>query len=367
MGLALEQDEKRATDGESPSASDLPPGGRRFLDHLLRLRILGPLSLYQFVERQAGQLRHLDGPEAVGDALLQDGLLTAYQLDRLRAGTTHGLVLGNYRVLERLGAGNMGVVFLAEHVLMKRRAAVKVLPVVEDSPGEVLERFYGEIRTLADLHHPNIVLAYDAGEVAGDGPRRPALLYLVMEHVPGGDLEERVRQRGPAPVAEACGWVRQAACGLQEAHRHNLIHRDVKPSNLLLAADGQVKMVDFGLARHLSSRLTSPKGLLGTIEFMAPEQSRDPTGVGAPADIYGLGASLFWLLTGEPPHPHAPTMTAAIQALQQQPPRQLSTLRRDAPAALDALVARLLDPDPARRLPSPATVADALTPFAEPV
>src|SRR5439155_2677727 len=130
-------------------------------------------------------------------------------------------------------------------------------------------------------------------------PRQPALHYLVMELVPGGDLENHVCKHGVAPIARACEWARQAASGLQEAHDHHLIHRDLKPSNLLLTADGQVKLVDFGLARQFHSNLTDPSCLLGSVEFMAPEQSIDPSAVEGKADIYGLGATLFWMITGQ--------------------------------------------------------------------
>src|SRR5256884_8159428 len=119
-----------------------------------------------------------------------------------------------------------------------------------------------------------------------------------MELVPGGDLERYVAEQGPRPVGQACEWVRQAASGLQEAHDRHLVHRDVKPSNLLLDEQGRVKLVDFGLVRQFSSRLTDPRVLLGSVEFMAPEQSHDPSGVGPAADVYGLGATLFWLPTG---------------------------------------------------------------------
>ncbi len=153
----------------------------------------------------------------------------------------------------------MGVVFLAEHYLMKRRVAIKVLPVDDSCAQTLLDRFYSEILVLAELHHPNIVMAYDAGELLPSGPRMPALLSLVMEFVDGGDLEQHVMEHGRADIPQGCDWIRQAACGLQEAHDHHLIHRDFKPSNLLLTRQGQVKLVDFGLVRQFSSVMTSPR------------------------------------------------------------------------------------------------------------
>ena len=259
----------------------------------------------------------------MGQALVQAGLVTDYQLDRVLAGTTHGLVLGNYRVLRNLGSGGMGVVFVAEHCLMRRRVAVKVLPIDDDCAVSIRERFYAEMRILAELQHENIVLAIDAGEATPPAPNLPGLLYLVMELVEGGDLERYVLQNGPMTVSSACHVIRQVACGLQAAHDRHLVHRDLKPSNILLGAGGVAKLVDFGLARQFCSRLTDHRVLLGSLEFMPPEQSHDPSSVGKQADIYGLGATLFWLLTGEPPYPLRQSVSAALQRLREQPPRHL--------------------------------------------
>jgi response regulator RpfG family c-di-GMP phosphodiesterase len=346
------------------AGAGLSPDCQALLERVIELRLLTPAAAREFVAAHPGRGERFASPSALGAGLVEEGLLTAYQADRLLAGNHHGLLLGNYCVLDRLGAGGMAVVFLAEHVLMKRRVAVKVLPVDEDCPPALLGRFYAEMRVLADLHHPNIVLALDAGEVAAAGPQMPRLNYLAMEMVEGGDLEQYVLGHGRLPVARACEWVAQAACGLQEAHDHHLIHRDVKPSNLLLTGRGVVKVVDFGLARQFCSSLTDPRALLGSIEFMAPEQSHDATGVGAAADIYGLGATLFWLLTGEPPYPATRVIGRAVRALQQEPPRRLLALRPDAPPELEALLDRMMARDPAQRPALPLTVMNALAPFA---
>jgi response regulator RpfG family c-di-GMP phosphodiesterase len=342
----------------------LPVPARAFFDRLLELQLLSANAAEQFLEHSAGYLGEYTSAEMLGAALVQASLLTNYQLDRALAGTTHGLILGNHRVLDRLGAGAMGVVFLAEHMLMKRRVAVKVLPVDEDCPVALLERFSSEMCVLAGLHHANIVLAFDAGQLEAAGPRMPTLLYLVMELVSGGDLGQYVEENGPVDIEQACDWIRQAACGLQEAHDHHLIHRDVKPSNLLLSEQGQVKVVDFGLVRQFSSRLTDPRALLGTLEFMPPEQSCDASTVDGRADIYGLGATLFGLLTGEPPYPPARSLAEALRVLQTQKPRRLRALRPDVPQELDDLVDRMLDRDPQRRPALPITVMNALLPFA---
>jgi response regulator RpfG family c-di-GMP phosphodiesterase/tRNA A-37 threonylcarbamoyl transferase component Bud32 len=348
-----------------PDSVRLPATAQAFLDHLLSLRLLEPAGVSAFLGPRHERLSECNSPERLGRVLVQASLLTDYQLGRVLSGDTHGLVLGNYRVLEALASGGMGVVFVAEHALMKRRVAVKVLPVDEDCPHSVRERFYAEMRVLAELHHPNIVLAFDAGEVRAAEPGLPQLVYLVMELIEGGDLERHVLRRGRCSVAEACDYVRQAACGLQAAHDRHLVHRDLKPSNILLTPGGQAKLVDFGLARQFFSRLTDPRALLGSVEFMPPEQSHDPSAVGREADVYGLGATLFWLMTGEPPYPFAPSVGAALRALQQHPPRKLRSLRPDAPVALEALLERMLDRNPVRRPESPLSVMNALAPFVQ--
>jgi response regulator RpfG family c-di-GMP phosphodiesterase/serine/threonine protein kinase len=357
------------TGGVSPgsplsSYPGLPPAAREFLDRMLHIRLLSPIEVRQFLDSSAARLGDFRTADQLFKALIRAHMMTEYQIERVQSGTTHGLVLGNYRVLERLGAGSMAMVFLAEHVVMKRRVAIKVLPVDEDCPPALLQRFYGEIHVLADLHHPNIVMAFDSGELPPAGPSMPALIYLVMEQVEGGDLEQYVLDHGLPSTAQACDWIRQAACGLQEAHDHHLVHRDIKPSNLLRTATGQVKIVDFGLARQFCSILTNRQVLLGSVEFMAPEQSRDPTAVSPHADIYGLGATLFWMLTGELPYPPKATLASALRALQEDPPRRVQALRPEVPAELDMLVASMLERDPAKRPAIPLVVMNALNRYA---
>jgi response regulator RpfG family c-di-GMP phosphodiesterase/serine/threonine protein kinase len=356
-------DERPGPRRSGPRPIGLPASARAFLDRPLKLQLIADKAADRFLEQAAGHLAEYTTPELLGGALIQAGLLTSYQLDRVLAGTTHGLVLGNYRVLERLGVGGMGIVFLAEHLLMKRRVAVKVLPVDEDCPPALLERFFSEMRLLADLHHPNIVMAYDAGHVPGGGDTLPTLLYLVTELVTGGDLEQYVLNNGPVEIAQACDWIRQAACGLQEAHDRHIIHRDIKPSNLLRTEQGQVKLVDFGLVRQFCSRLTDPRALLGTLEYMAPEQSCDPSLVSGQADIYSLGATLFALLTAELPHPAVRSVAQASKSLQTDAPRRVRTLRPDVPAELEVLIHRMLDRNPDQRPSMPLTIMNALLPF----
>ena len=336
---------------------------RSFFRTIVQLGLVPANVIDGFLNEREDRLAEYTSGTQIGQALVQAGLLTSYQLECVLAGSTHGLVLGNYRVLDRLGSGGMGVVFLAEHCLMKRRVAVKVLPVDEDCPPSVRQRFYAEMHVLAELCHPHIVMAFDAGEVVPVDPSLPVLMYLVMELVEGGDLEHLVLDKGPCDIGTACHYIHQAASGLQTAHDHHLVHRDIKPSNILLSSTGQTKLVDFGLARQFCSCLTDPRALLGSLEFMPPEQSHDPSSVGKEADIYGLGATLFWLLTGEPPYPIVRKLGTALRALQEQEPRRLLTLRPEAPDELDRLLAQMMDRNPRRRPATPLAVMNALTPF----
>jgi serine/threonine protein kinase len=338
--------------------------GNAFLDNLVRARLLTGSLVKDFVHQNAPVLGSFSKAEPLGQALVNAGLLTSYQLGRVMAGATHGLVLGNYRILNRLGAGGMGVVFRAQHIFLQREAALKVLPMDDDCTAELLERFYTEMQVLAQLHHPNIVMAYDAGCCAPPAPGFPTLVYLAMELIDGCDLEEHVQKNGSPSVADACTWISQAARGLQEAHDHKLIHRDIKPSNLLLPKRGQVKLSDFGLVRQYCSRLTDPNALMGTLCFMPPEQSIDPSSVGSYADIYGLGASLFWLLTKQGPYPCGRTVNESLKILQQGRPRRLRELRADVPQDLEEFVAGLVDPDPTQRPAVPLTVVRGLARFA---
>src|SRR5438309_9852403 len=244
--------------------------------------------------------------------LVQHGLLTGYQAARVNAGTTFGLVLGSYRVLDRLGAGGMAVVFKAEHVDMRNHVAIKVLPVSPGQDPRLQSRFMAEMRTIARLPHPNSLAAMDAGRLSGDDPDQPTLQYLVMEYVPGQDLEEVVRSGGAMKPARACSLVHQIASALAETHKFQLVHRDIKPSNILVMPEDQAKLLDFGLSRRFDARMTQPGTILGTIDYMAPEQARDASNVDIRADIYGLGGTLYWCLSAELPFPDGQSAAEAL-------------------------------------------------------
>jgi hypothetical protein len=239
------------------------------------------------------ELNRCSEPNVLVDKLVEHKLLTEFQASRIKSGKTFGLVLGNFRVLERLGAGGMGVVYKAEHITMRRLAAIKVLASFGVEDPQMLLRFRAEMRAVAQLNHPNIVSAFDAGTIDNPDPDGPTLHYFVMEYVPGQDLHDWVTSEGPLRIVQGCDVAYQVASALAEAHKHQLVHRDVKPANIQITPERQGKLLDFGLALHHRRRMTEPGAVLGTIDYIAPEQVSDSSAVDIRADIYGLGGSLF--------------------------------------------------------------------------
>ena len=302
-----------------------------------------------------------DEPKAL-EQLVKHGLLSRYQAGRIEAGTTFGLVLGSYRLLERVGAGGMAVVFKGEHMDLRHHVAIKVLPPTNQEDTALENRFFAEMRIVARLRHPNIVAATDAGKAVNEASNT-VLRFLVMEYVPGEDLEDAVRRNGPMSVARACSIAYQMASALGETHKYGLVHRDIKPSNIMLTAEDQAKLLDFGLTRHFGHRMTMPGTILGTIDYMAPEQARDATTVDIRADIYGLGGTLFWCLTGQLPFPFncSPVEALTRRLLANAP--SLKAVAPDMPNELSAVVAKMMALNPEDRYADPQAVMQALMPF----
>ncbi len=271
-------------------------------------------------------------------------------------------IMGQYQLVEKIGQGGMGSVYRAVHRRLKRWVAIKVLPPAERGDAG-RARFEQEMEAIVRVEHPNIVRATDAGEADG-------VHYLVMELVDGVDLAALVRLCGPLPIADACELARQTALGLQCVADHGLVHRDVKPSNVMLAADGTVKVLDLGLALlggavTSSDRLTEVGQVIGTADFMAPEQWAGSRTVDIRADLYSLGCTLFKLLTGNPPFggPDCSTPLRKMAAHAEAPVPVLAQQREDVPAELSLLVSRLLAKSPADRYQHPRDVAAALGPL----
>ena len=283
-----------------------------------------------------------------------------------RGSAKPALELPDYEILKRLGGGGMGVVYLARNTLMGRFEVLKVVaPHLTDRP-EVLERFLQEIQSAARLHHRNIVSAYAA-------IRSAAGLILAMEYVDGVDLDAHVQARGPLPVVEACFYACQAALGLQHAHERGMVHRDIKPANLIVdrsRAKGVVKVLDFGLAKVASERppdagLTRHGLMLGTPDYIAPEQIRNTQAADIRSDIYSLGCTLYFLLAGRPPFDGA-SLYDVLRSHHHDEATPLDRVRPDLPAGLAALVARMMAKAPGDRPPTPSAVVEALRPFMKP-
>lgn len=296
------------------------------------------------------------------DRLVAERFLTAFQADRLAIGKYKGFRLGSYVILDRLGSGGMGQVFLAEHANLRRRTAIKVLssPVGE---GEIArERFHREARAAAALDHPNIVRVFDLNQEG-------QLLYLVMEYVEGITLQNLVLKVGPLSAEAAATYAWQTAVGLQHAHEKSLIHRDVKPGNILVDRAGVARLLDLGLVRNTDStdsRLTlqiGSRGVLGTVDYLAPEQAVDSSAVDCRADVYSLGATLYFMLAG---HAMFPEGKVAQKLVWQQTtdPTPIRQLRPDLPEGLATAVHKAIAKSPAARFQTADEFAAALAPYA---
>jgi eukaryotic-like serine/threonine-protein kinase len=299
-------------------------------------------------------------PEAARTAglLVRDGLLTHFQAEQFLQGKWRRFTIGKYKVLERIASGGMGSVYLCEHKFMRRRAAVKVLPTARANDPSALERFYREARAVAALDHPNIVRAYDIDQEEN-------LHFLVMEYVDGTSLQDLVKKSGPLEPARAAHYISQAAQGLQHAHEiAGLVHRDIKPGNLIVDRGGVVKILDMGLARFFNDHedlLTQKydENVLGTADYLAPEQALDSHGVDIRADIYSLGATFYYCLTGRTPFSDG-TVAQKLIWHQTRQPKLIRSLRQDVPEGMAAVVEKMMAKDPEQRYQVPLEVVQAL-------
>jgi serine/threonine-protein kinase len=322
-----------------------------------------------------GMLRELtplgDGTPALLQRILEREWLTLYQLRKVLHGKAAELHLGPYVLTDKVGEGGMGKVYRAVRVRDGEAVALKIVrPILLANP-VIRRRYDREVSTALSLNHPNIVAVSDAGEVDGR-------YYLAMEFVDGIDLSRLVREYSPLEIPEACEYARQAALGLQHAHEAGFVHRDIKPSNILVAGERHVpeatepavvKIVDMGLIRavelddDVNPDLTRDGAVVGTPDYMAPEQAKNSSAVDHRADLYSLGCTLYFLLAGRPPFRDG-TAIEKILKHQFDAPLPIQALRREVPTPLAELVARLLAKKPQDRLPSARAVADALAPMA---
>jgi len=307
--------------------------------------------------RSAGEVP--EAPRQLAALAVRDKLVTPFQARLLLQGKWKNFFLaGKYKVLDHLGTGGMGSVFMCEHRHMRRRVAVKILPADPADPTHV-QRIRREAEAVAMLDHPNIVRAFDLDREGG-------LHFLVMEYIDGASLQYLVDSRGRPAIERAVNYVAQAALGLQHAHHNGLVHRDVKPSNLMLDWAGTVKLLDLGLARFARTpdNLTQAgdsKTVLGTADYLAPEQARSSS-VDARADIYALGAVAFFMLTGKAPFDGGSVAQKLIRH-QTEVPALVTSLRPEVPDGLALVVARMLDKDPGRRPQTANRVIAELRPW----
>ena len=295
--------------------------------------------------------------------LISSNTITRWQSEKLLQGKHKGYFLGKYRLLSLLGKGGMSSVYLAEHTLMRRRCALKVLPTKRVNDSSYLARFHREAQAVASLDHPNIVRAYDVDHQAD---RENEIHFLVMEYVEGDSLQELVQKNGTCSFLNAAEYIRQSALGLHAAHEAGMVHRDVKPGNLLVDLNGTVKVLDLGLARFFTGEeegesltVAHDEKVLGTADYLAPEQALDSHTVDARADIYGLGCTMFFLLTGRPPFIEG-TLTQRLMAHQTKTPPTVESLRPDTPATLAAILRTMMAKKAEDRHPTAKATADAL-------
>jgi serine/threonine protein kinase len=320
------------------------------------LGLIPAFELERFVAAAKG------GVPDLARALVRAGKLTPYQAGALSQGKARGLLIGNYFILDKLGAGGMGVVFKARHRRLGRIVALKILPPTLARDKDLLSRFRREVDVAARLSHPNIVSVLDANEDRG-------VQFMTMEYIEGHDLDRLVRHGGVLPVDQALDCLIQAARGLEAAHTQGIVHRDIKPANLMIDGSGTVRVLDLGLARLVEASnpfadtatgpLTRSGTYMGTIDFMAPEQGIDSRRVDHRADIYSLGCTLCYLLIGRPPF-EGSTILARLMAHQERSPSSLLAARPDLPVAADAVYLNMMAKKPGDRPASMSEVIERL-------
>ena len=288
--------------------------------------------------------------------LIEQGALTEYQAEQLSQGRKK-LTLGPYIITEFIGQGGMGHVFKAIHKVMGREVAVKTLPFGRVTP-QTLDGFAREIRLQAKLDCSYLVRAYDAGQ---DGTTH----YLVTEFVPGMDLRRLIKAKGPLPQEQAASIIMQAAYGLEYAHQQGMVHRDVKPGNILVTPDGMAKVSDVGLAAFTANLIDDPRAgkIVGTADYLSPEQIRTPLLVGPVSDVYSLGCTLYYTVCGKVPFPGGDTQHKVRRHLEETPfhPRRFAD---NISEEFVDIIAEMMDKDSTKRIQTCAEVAARLEPWA---
>jgi serine/threonine protein kinase/Leucine-rich repeat (LRR) protein len=353
---------ERDSDSPSPSArttSDIGRAERQTVEEILQSLSSGGLlresELLAAREHSSGQAGEY-AVEKLAAWLVERGQITQYQATMLCSGQVSGLVLGNYIVLDKLGQGGMAAVFKARHKRMNRLVALKVLPTALAEMPNALARFQREMEAAARIQHENVAVAYDADEAGG-------VHFLVSEYIEGPTLASYVKEKGSLSAAAAVGLIVQTARGLAAAHEKGIVHRDIKPGNLMVNRQGVLKVLDLGLAQMrgdtMDTEMTQSGRVLGTVDFMAPEQARDAKAVDPRADIYSLGCTLFFLLSGQPPAPPGGAATKLLWHQTQEPP-PLETVCPTATPRLEAAFRRMVAKSPDERFATMLELASEL-------
>jgi eukaryotic-like serine/threonine-protein kinase len=340
-----------------------PSSSAEFLDLVQKSGLVEEKRLAAYTDKLRGDNALPAQAKELADRMIRDGVLTHFQAEQILLGKWRRFNIGKYKVLERLGSGGMGSVYLCEHKLMCRRVAVKVLPTAKANDPSSLLRFQREAKAIAALDHPNIVRAYDIDE-------DEKLHFLVMEHVDGSSLQDIVKKTGPMDYTRAAHYIRQAALGLQHAHdAAAIVHRDIKPGNVLVDRSGVVKILDMGLARFFNDEediLTKKydETVLGTADYLAPEQATDSHNVDIRADVYSLGATFYFCLTGRTPFAEG-TVAQKLIWHQTRLPKPIRGFRADVPDALLAVIDKAMAKDVTQRFQMPVEFAEALDPWTQ--
>jgi serine/threonine protein kinase len=350
------------------------------IDVLRQHRLLSNQQLSEVLSLAHGRCSEV---HALARMLVRRGWFNVYQINQLLAGRGVHLILGPYHILDRLGKGGQSEVYKARHPEYEWIVALKVIRSEHLATAKAAAQFMLEMEAMADLNHPNIVQFWDADK-AGDA------YYCAMEFIDGTDLGKVVRLTGSLPAGRACEYIRQTALGLQHAHEHNLVHRDIKPVNLFLtepaapagpldeiarqparpAEPPLVKILDWGLAslrspaaqNKAAQKSADSRGIIGTADYLSPEQAISPHGVDIRADIYSLGCTFYYLLTGQVPFDGKTVMQKIVQHQKADAP-PIESLTPEVPQAVTAIVSRMMAKNPQNRFQTPAAVAMALAPF----
>ena len=355
-------------------SADSLPTADRFVQMLARSGVIDREDLRRHID--AGPLEIQTDSRKLADYLIEQKQLTQFQASKILKGTWQGLVLGPYRVLAPLGRGGMGSVYLARNTRVLPSTlsdkpnipglvALKVLPPKRAKKEDrTLARFLREMEMCQRVSHPHVTQTFEASEIQG-------VYFIAMEYIRGMSLSQVVKDRGTLPVPRAARYFSEVAAGLAHAHEKGIIHRDLKPSNLMVTPNGHAKILDLGLALAVDEELPADKMIVGgqgyvvgTMDYIAPEQVEDPTQVDFRADLYAIGCSLYFALTGQPPFPGG-TSQQKMKRHTSEIAEPVSEMNPTIPVAFARIVEKLMAKDPARRYRSAEQLRDVLLPWVE--